>query len=293
LTDRVFALYLASLPGVGGRSVVRILARNKLLNRSSAEFMALSPEALREEYGLNAKVAQAVACPGADAYGEAKKLHDRLNGLGVTFVTPADAHYPTRLEAFDPDPPGIVFLYGNTRLLAAPTFAVLASRRASAAALNQLEALSEEAVLAGEVLVAGHDTPEYQRSAIVPLRWGSPRILCLDRGLFQVLGPELKEEAFRAARLWRYQFDPHTDLAVSCFNPAAKFIGVNNQVRDRLVAGLAERVDFVHMAEGGNMERIARMALKAGRRVRVSDRCVQYRAFAEIGAEILPTAPKV
>jgi DNA processing protein len=170
---------------------------------------------------------------------------------------------------------------------------VLASRKASSAALNQLEALAEEAVLAGEVLVAGHDTPEYQRSAVVPLRWGSPRILCLDRGLFQVLGPELKEEAFRAARLWRYQFDPHTDLEVSGFLPESKFIGVNNQVRDRLVAGLSERVDIVHMAEGGNMERIARMALKAGRRVRISDRCLQYRAFAELGAEVLAAGPKV
>ena len=263
------------------------------MNRSSADFMSLSPEALREEYGFADKVAQALASPAPGAYAEATKLYDRLNRLGVNVVTPADAHYPTRLEAFDPDPPGVLFLYGNARLLSAPTFAVLASRKASSAALNHLEALAEEAVLAGEVLVAGHDTPEYQRSAVVPLRWGSPRILCLDRGLFRVLGPELKEEAFRAARLWRYQFDPHTDLAVSGFLPEAKFIGVNNQVRDRLVAGLAERVDIVHMAEGGNMERLARMALKAGRRVRISDRCVQYRAFAELGAEVLPAGPKV
>ncbi|HLK13931.1 MAG TPA: DNA-processing protein DprA [Fimbriimonadaceae bacterium] len=293
MTDRTFGLYLASLPGVGGKSVVRILARNALLNRSPAEFMALSPEVLREEYGLLEKVAHTVASPPDGAYATAKKLGERLSGLGVNFVTPADAHYPARLEAFDPDPPGVLFLYGNTRLLTAPTFAVLASRRASSAALNQLEALAEEAVLAGEVLVAGHDTPEYQRSAVVPLRWGAPRILCLDRGLFRVLGAELKEEAFRAARLWRYQFDPHTDLAVSCFLPDAGFIGINNKVRDRLVAGLAERIDVVHMAEGGNMEKIARMALKAGRRVRVSDRCIQYRSFAELGADILPANPKV
>ncbi|MHB8637613.1 MAG: DNA-processing protein DprA [Fimbriimonadaceae bacterium] len=291
MTDRTFALFLASLPGVGGRSVVRILARNTLLGRSPAEFMALSPEALREEYGLIDKVAQTVAMPADGAYQRAKELYARLSGLGVNIVTPADAHYPSRLEAFDPDPPGVLFLYGNTRLLAAPTFAVLASRRASGAALNQLEALSEQAVLAGEILVAGHDTPEYQRSAVVPLRWGSPRILCLDRGLFRVLGPELKEEAFRAARLWRYQFDSHTDLAVSCFLPDAGFIGVNNRVRDRMVAGLAERLDIVHMAEGGNMERLARMALRAGRRVRISDRCLQYRVLAELGAEVLPAGP--
>lgn len=257
------------------------------------EFLGLSAEALREEYGLSDKAAAALSAPRAAAVEEAGKLFERINRLGVTMVTPADAHYPTRLEAFDPDPPGVLFLYGNVKLLNAPTFAVLGSRRTSAAALNQLEALAEEAVLAGEVLVAGHDTPEYQRSAVVPLRWGAPRILCLDRGLFQVLGPDLKNEAFRAARLWRYEFDPHTDLAVSAFLPDARFVGVNNQVRDRLVAGLAERIDIVHMAEGGNMERIARMALKAGRKVRVSDRCIQYPAFRDVGAEVISSAPAV
>ncbi len=84
--------------------------------------------------------------------------------------------------------------------------------------------------------MTGHDRPEYQRSAVVPLRWGSPRLLCLDRGLFRVLGEDLRSEAFRAARLWRYEFDASTDLVVSPFRPDSEFIGVNNKVRDRLVS---------------------------------------------------------
>src|SRR5579863_9650449 len=100
------------MPGVGGRTVVRVLARNALLNRSPADFMRLSPEALREEYGLPEKVAQALTLAPTDAYAEAGRLYERLSRLGVTMVTPADAHYPTRLESFDPDPPGVLFLYG-------------------------------------------------------------------------------------------------------------------------------------------------------------------------------------
>jgi len=135
--------------------------------------------------------------------------------------------------------------------------------------------------------VTGHDTPEYQRSAIVPLRWGSPRILCLDRGLFKVLGEDLKDEAFRAARLWRYQFDPQTDLVISPFRPEADFVGVNNQLRDRLVACLSTELNFVRVEEGGNMEKLALMALRASRRVSVSDRTINYRRLRELGAEIL------
>jgi DNA processing protein len=268
--------------------VTRILTRNGLLNREVKEFMRLSAEALREEYRLPAKVALNLATEPKKAYDRAKELDAHLSKLNVNIVTAADAHYPTRLDSFDTDPPAVLFLYGNARLLEAKTFCVLGSRKASRAALDQMEALAEEGVLAGEVLIAGHDTPEYQRSAVVPLRWGAPRILGLDRGLFKVLGKDLKNEAFRAARLWRYEFDPTTDLAVSCFLPEAEFAGVNNKVRDRVVAGLSERLDFVHISEGGNMDRLARMGLKAGRKVRVSDRVLSYRELAAAGAEIIP-----
>lgn len=287
ISPRSFALMLALTPGIGGRTVTRVIARNSLLGREPEEFMRLSPEAWREEYRLSAKAAQALDASRSDAGKGVGEFERRLNGLGVTLVTAADAHYPTLIEEMDPEPPGVLFLYGNHKLLDAQTFCVLASRNTLPRDLERIEQLTEEGVMNGEVLVTGHDRPEYQRSAIVPLRWGSPRILCLDRGLFQVLGPDLKDEAFRAARLWRYQFDPSTDLVISPFRPEAGFVGVNNQVRDRLVACLSRRLDFVQVAEGGNMEKLARMALKVGRRVRVSDRSIGYRKLVESGAETL------
>ncbi|MBC8064712.1 MAG: hypothetical protein H7Y17_07770 [Chlorobia bacterium] len=284
MQSRTFALHLAMTPGIGGKSVTRILTRNNLLGRSPEDFLGLSPEVYREEYKLTTRAASSLA---TRQLKDTEAIEKRLAGLGVTLVTAADAHYPTRIEQMDPDPPGVLFLYGNTKLLEAKTFCVLSSRNSFPADLNQIEKLTEEAVLDGGILVAGHDTPEYQRSAVVPLRWGSPRILCLDRGLIKVLGEDLKDEAFRAARLWRYQFDPHTDLVVSPFRPEADFVGINNKIRDRLVGSLAMTLSFVQIAEGGNMERIARLALRAGRTVRVSDRSVGYRRFAELGAGVI------
>ena len=271
LTRRSFALHLALTPKIGGRSVVRILARNDLLGRTPEAFLALSPEALREEYRLTVPQATSLKHGTRERLDANAALERRLDALGVRLLTAADAGYPSLVESFDPDPPGVLFLHGNARLLQAPTFAVLGSRATTPAGLDLIDRLTEEGVLAGETLVTGHDRPEYQRSAIVPLRWGAPRILVLDRGLFAVLGPDLKDEAFRAARLWRYEFDPGTDLAISPFRPEADFVGVNNQVRDRLVASLSRRIDFVRIAEGGNMARLARLALKAGRPVRVAE----------------------
>ena len=287
LSPRSFALQLAMTPGIGGRTITRVLARNSLLNRSPEDFLGFGPEVWLEEYRLSAKTVAAMLAQRESTLDPISALETRLNKLGVTLVTAVDAHYPAALESMDPDPPGVLFLYGNIKLLDKRTFSVLSSRNANPSELDHMERLAEEGVLAGEVLVAGHDRPEYQRTAIVPLRWGSPRILCLDRGLFKVLGEDLKDEAFRAERLWRYQFDPQTDLAVSPFRPEADFVGVNNRVRDRLVGGLSKRIDFVKVEPGGNMASLLKLALKAGRAVRISDTSLDYQTYSAMGATLI------
>jgi len=288
---RTFELLLATTPGVGGRTITRILARNGLLSRSAAQFLALSPEALQEEYRLPLKVVAQLKLAPKEAISEVLALEARLDGLGVQLVTIADARYPSLVEAMDPDPPGVLFLYGNQRLLDARTFAIMSSRGTTPGELDQMERWTEWAVLRGEIVVSGHDRPEYQRTALVPLRWGAPRILCLDRGLFPVLGDDLRNEAFRAARLWRYEFDPKTDLVVSPFKPDTGFHGHNNQIRDKLVACLARRLDFMHLSEGGNMEKIANLAIKAGRPVRVSPLSKSAQGLLSGGAVPLPDEP--
>ncbi|MDX2065308.1 MAG: hypothetical protein SFX74_06150 [Fimbriimonadaceae bacterium] len=267
MTPRTFALFLAQTPGIGGRTIARILARNLLLHRSPDLFLGLSSEAWIEEYRLSSTMADNLRRQVLGGMRKLEAYERRLTGLGVELVVSTDAHYPARIEQFDPEPPGILFLYGNQRLLQGRTFCVLASRMSTPAQLEQIETSAERGVLAGDVLVSSHDRIEYQRSAIVPLRWGAPRILALDRGLFQVLGDDLKNEAFRAARLWRYEFDPTTDLVLSPFRPEAGFVGVNNQVRDRLVASLSDRLHFIHVSPGGGMDRLRRLAIKAGREV--------------------------
>jgi predicted Rossmann fold nucleotide-binding protein DprA/Smf involved in DNA uptake len=276
LARRSFILTLAMSPGIGGRSVVKILARNDLLSRTPEEFFQLSPEAYREEYRLSAKAATYLAEHRDTLVSEVAPFERRLETLGVQWYVITDAGYPESLEQFDPDPPAMLFMYGNTKLLAGDTFAVMASRNSSRYQLDEIDRLTEEGVLNREIIVTGHDKPEYQRSAVVPLRWGAPRILCLDRGIFQVLGEDLKNEAFRAARLWRYEFDPNTDLVISPFRPEAGFRGINNQVRDRLVAGLAKRLDFVNVAPKGNMEKLAGLALKVNRSVRMVSPTVEW-----------------
>ena len=287
MTRREFALYLALTPGLGGKSLTRVLNRVDMFGTDIDEFFKLSPAALQEEFGLRQAVAEKVIEQKQTGAAKVKEMQDRLTKLGVNLITSADAHYPAIIEQMDKTPPSLLFLYGNQKLLAGRTFSVLSSRNTSPAGMDQIDKLTEKGVLEGEVTVSSDNRPEYQRSALVPLRWGAPRILCLDRGLFEVLGPDLKSEPFRAARLWRYQFDPSTDLAISPFHPDAKFNGVNNQVRDRLVASLSKRLDFVEITPNGQMEKLAVMALDCGRPVAVSDRSVGYRRLKDRGATVI------
>jgi DNA processing protein len=281
---RTLVVALSLTPGIGGRTVTRILTRNDLLGRSIEEFVRLGEESLREEYRLSTKAAREWADNPRERIKEAEALLKKLDGYDIDIVSAADAHYPRRIEAMDTDPPGVLFLYGNTRLLDARTFCVMSSRKSPPEALEQIERAVEEGVLDGRVLVSGHDTPEYQRAAVVPLRWGAPRVLVLDQGFFQVFGPDLNEEPFRAARLWRYKFDAKTDLAVTWVSPEGSYHPNSNRLRDRLVAALSLQLDFVCVAPGGNMDRLAKQALRAGRHVRVSGLAAQREALTALGA---------
>lgn len=287
ITQRLISLALLNTPGIGGRTLTRILTRCDLLSVQPYDFMRLSMETMVEEYGLKRSVAENWVVGREGRLEVAKRLAAQMEAQGVRLVTLADASYPSLLESIDPDPPGVLYLYGQAGLLDGRTFAVLSSRKSSEDSLRQIEALAEQGVLNGEILVAGHDTPEYKRSAVVPLRWGAPRILVLDQGMKKVLGEDLKEEAFRIARLWRFQFDPTTDLVVATQPPDGAYHGNSNKVRDRLVAGLSRRLDLVEASPGGNMSLLGRRALGSGRPVRVTDKVHDHQRWNESGAGLI------
>jgi len=108
--------------------------------------------------------------------------------------------------------------------------------------LDEIEQEAEKHVLEGKVLVCGIHSPAHQRAAIVPLRWGSPRIVVFAGGFHAHLGEKLDQEAFRAARLWRYAWDSRTDLAVSRRAPdKLPTYARHNPTVDRLIELIATR----------------------------------------------------
>ena len=150
---------------------------------------------------------------------------------------------------FDVEPgfyePATLWLYGNARLLDS-TLACVRSTLFRVdhrpAELDQIEREAETLVLSNKIVVTGVHSAAHQRAAVVPLRWGSPRILVLAGGFAHHLGAKLDQEPFRAARLWRYQFDPKTDLCISRRAPAKlpTYAQLNPTV-DRLIERIVDR----------------------------------------------------
>jgi hypothetical protein len=138
-----------------------------------------------------------------------------------------------------------LWLYGNTRLLGSELACVPAAfgpNHHFPSVLDAIEREVEEFVLGGKILVCGIHNAAHQRSAIVPLRWGSPRIVVVSGGFKHHLGENLDQELFRAARLWRYGWDARTDLIISRRAPdkLPTFASYNPTV-DRLIERISGR----------------------------------------------------
>lgn len=141
----------------------------------------------------------------------------------VSLLAPSqlEAHSTRRTAPFTQEPgfynPASLWLYGNAKLLG-PNLGFIdetAQATFSDSDLVHVEQEAESIVWQGKTPVTGIHNLKHQRAAIVPLRWGAPRILVVHGGFYAHLGEELSVEPFPEARMWRYAFDPLSDLIVS------------------------------------------------------------------------------
>jgi len=260
-----FLLALCLAPGIGSRAFGEILAKRSQIGMPADALFNASAADLSSQLGLPARAADLLTDRRSELHRSLATYKKQVGTKPVRLLTTDNVLYPKRVTDFLPSPPEYLFAYGNLRALNSTTFAVICSRNPSATDLERVERAAEQGVLASKVLVGGTNTDAYQRAAVVPLRWGAPRILVLDRGLFVALGSDLTEEPFRTARLWRYKFDPETDLVLSRNRPFDEYAPSNQTYRDDLLVALSDELHGVALRPGGNMDTLAKRAESAGR----------------------------
>ncbi len=266
-----FVLWLNLTPKLGSQGIEGLLRKIAQEGLSPEEFLAIPVEEKSRRYKLLPEAAAALSRGAAVIQSEYGPVEDRLRGHGVEWVTHADASYPQRIVQRLVTTPSILYFYGNRSLLDRETFAAFSSRGTSRQGFDRMERVVEKWVLKPSVLVGGHSTPSYQRAAVVPLRWGTPRIMVLDCGMFTALSDDLSTEPFKTARLWRYNFDPKTDLVISFCRPKDLPLGIHNKPRDWLISAIADDLLFIEVRTGGVMESIGLAALSQGRDVWVME----------------------
>jgi DNA processing protein len=260
-------LALCFAPGIGSAAFRDILAKRAVTGSSASKVLEMTADHLVSSLGIPQKAASELADSKSQLHATVARYKKQVGSKPVRLLTGDSVLYPKRITDFLTSPPSYLFAYGNLRALNSTTFSVVCSRDPSPSNLEAVERAAEQGVLASKVLVGGTNTDAYQRAAVVPLRWGAPRILVLDRGLFVALGSDLSEEPFRTARLGRYKFDPETDLVISRNRPFDEYAPSNQKYRDDLLVALSDEIHGVALRPGGNMDKLTKKAAEAGKAV--------------------------
>jgi DNA processing protein len=287
LTDRQWLLFLSLLPDVGRKTLRHVLERQQVRRETPAEILRLPDETLREEYRLPPRALRALREERTARLEETARLDAHLTRCGVRWLSFQDAAYPAALEAM-PEPPAVLFLYGNHALLDGLTVALLGSHSISAEGLHELEQLAESLMAQGLTLLVSATQPAYQRALLCAVRNGAPYVLALDRGLLRAFGDDLRKEPLKQARIWQAEFDPAQALAISPFRPRDGWLAESGKYRDALVGYLANAVIVVEARPDGYIVQLCRELLQHGRTVYVMTQRLDHlpgnRQILEAGA---------
>lgn len=247
-------LQLHAVPGI----TETLLARMLLHCGSPRELAAAGP-ALWREFGLAPAAAQALAriLRGGSHPIDIDAQLANLARVGADVVPITAASYPPLLRTI-PDPPPLLYVRGDTGLLAQAQLAMVGSRRASPAGIRVAEDLAAQAVRAGLHITSGLARGIDGAAHRAALAAGGRSIAVMATGIDSVypychrgLAAELVEAG----------------CLVSEFPPGMAPLQHNFPRRNRIISGLSLGVVVVEAALPSGSLVTARTALEQGREV--------------------------
>ena len=174
---------------------------------------------------------------------------------GIDVVPMTSPRYPTRLRALS-DPPPLLFLQGQARLLALPAVAVVGSRRATEGGRRTAEILGARLAQGGVTVVSGMALGIDGAAHRGALSVGGNTVAVLGCGLGVVHPPSHRSLLNRIAA---------RGLVVSEFLPGEPALPFHFPRRNRIIAALAEAVIVVEAGERSGALITVEHALDLGR----------------------------
>ncbi len=230
LPELIGLLRLRLLPGVGDRTVTRLLAHFgtavAALEADHAPFAALAGK-------------EAARAREDEGEGEARAILERAGGLGMAVAGIGLPGYPPALLRLV-DPPPVLFLRGRLELLDAPALAVVGARRATGEGRRFARWLGEELAGAGVAVVSGLALGIDAAAHRGALGGAGSTVAVLASGL---------DEVHPASHRRLQERIGHEGLLVSEFFPGERVWPHHFPRRNRILAGLGRGLAVIEAGE--------------------------------------------
>jgi DNA processing protein len=248
--ERLDWLALRMAPGLGARTIVRLLERY-----GSPQGILRAARSELEAQGVAGSVAQSLS--SGCSYEDAALQQQKLEQSGAELIVFADPRYPAPLKQIF-DPPPVLFVRGRPELLGSLTLAVVGTRRPTPYGLAVTERLSGDLARAGLVIASGMargiDTAAHRGALAVE----GKTMAVLGCGVDLVYPAENRKLAAQIAE---------RGLLVSEFPMGAPPYPQNFPIRNRVISGVSLGVLVVEGAQYSGSSITARLALEQGREV--------------------------
>lgn len=249
--NRLAWLTLKLLPGVGNRSVLRLVRH---FGSPEAVLRARGSE-LEAVPGLREPVRTAILSRQIERPPEEE--WERLHREGFGMLSLQDEGYPYNLSQI-PDPPAVLFLRGRFEPRDLVSIAVVGSRSATPKGVIFTERLSSELASAGVTVVSGFAVGIDSAAHRGALKVGGRTLAVLGCGLdigYPASNGRLRQEVSASGMLL-------TEFPLGTPPAAANF-----PMRNRIISGLSLGVLVVEAANRSGSLITARLALEQGREV--------------------------
>jgi DNA processing protein len=250
--QRVAYLALTQVPGLGASRLQTLLSNfGSPLGAYRAPFAVLCTLP-----GCSAAFASALKATPLDV---GRRLMETAERMGATILVPGDGTFPPALTLI-PEPPPVLFAFGNLGLLQRPAVAMVGSRDHSAYGAEVCRTVAREAAWAGIVVVSGMARGLDAVAHAATLDERGDTIGVLGNGLGVV---------YPTANRRLYDRVAEHGLLLTEFAPGERPHAGSFPRRNRLISGLSRATLVVEAAIGSGALITAGTAIDQGREVLV------------------------
>lgn len=247
--ESLYYLQIQSARGIGKVAQQNILQYLRTHHIGLQTFFSLSCTDWRKA-GLTLQQIQALQ----DATALAEQWKNDLDAKHIQIIGCLDPRYPPRLHhVLKNQAPFVLYVWGNTDLLAQPSISFCGSRHATEQGIAVARDVASQVAQQGWSIVSGHargiDTTTHQTA----LECGSTTIIVAPEGILN----------FRLRREIKPLVTSRNTLVVSEFQPSAQWSVDNAMTRNRTICGLSNALVVVQSGKKGGTFEAGKFALQA------------------------------